>query len=251
MFSKNWRLRFGLTLFSISFVLLSTQAILFHEGETILKKVLYSISFIPVQALVVTLVINRMLAAREKRQRLEKMNIAIGVFFSSMGRELLDRLLEYSTLPDELLEHLRVHEDWTARNFLKSRQRVMATDLPVDLDKGDPDGLAAFLGDKQGLILDLLRNPNLLEHERFTDLLWAVSHVAEELAAREETGLPLDKDQAHLEEDLRRALKQLLMEWVAYMEHLQGVYPFLFSFALRSSPFRTSSRQRRGVPLSA
>lgn len=242
MFSENWRLRFGLTLFSISFVLLSTQAFLFHEGGTILKKVFYSISFIPIQALVVTLVINRMLAAREKKQRLEKMNIAIGVFFNSMGRELLDRLLEYAALPEPLVPSLKIRENWTSQNFLDSRKKVLGTDLPVDLRQGDLNALATFLTAKQGLILDLLRNPNLLEHERFTDLLWAVSHMAEELAAREKTDVAIENDRAHLEEDLRRALKQLLMEWLAYMEHLQVTYPFLFSFALRSSPFRTSGR---------
>lgn len=237
MFSKNWRLQFGLILFSISFVLLSTQAFFFHEGETILKKVLYSVSFIPIQALVLTLVINRWLGSREKKQRMEKMNIAIGVFYNAMGRELLVRLLRYTVSSDELSQHMKIRAGWSPGDFLQARRNVISTALPVDLERGDLNELDRFLTAKQGLVLDLLRNPNLLEHERFTDLLWAVSHVGEELATREATGLPLKEDQAHLEEDLRRALKLLLIEWLAYMEHLQTAYPFLFSFALRSCPF--------------
>ena len=33
-------------------------------------------------------------------------------------------------------------------------------------------------------LLTLLENPNLLEHDRFTDLLWTTTHLDEELEAR-------------------------------------------------------------------
>ena len=237
MFANHWRFRFGLLLFSISAGLLSVQAVLFNEGEAILRKVLYGLSFIPLQALVLTLVINGWLSSREKRLRIEKMNIAIGVFFNGMGRELLDRLIIFAALPGGLQQHLRIGESWTPKAFAESRATLRAAEIDLDMTRGDVEGLCSFLAERQHIVLDLLRNPSLLEHESFTDLLWAVSHVSEELLAREESGLPLKKDRSHLEEDLKRALRQLLQEWVTYMEHLQNAYPFLFSFALRSSPF--------------
>lgn len=237
MVAKRWRFHFGLVLFSTSTVLLSIQAVLFNDGEAILRKVLYGISFIPLQALVLTLVINGWLSAREKRQRMEKMNIAIGVFFSGMGRELLERLMAFAVLPDAISLHLRIGENWPTGTFAESRDALGAAEIDLDMTRGNLENLCSFLTERQPLVLDLLRNPSLLEHERFTDLLWAISHLSEELQAREESGLPLRQDRHHLEEDLKRALRQLLQEWVAYMEHLRTAYPFLFSFALRSSPF--------------
>ena len=54
-------------------------------------------------------------------------------------------------------------------------------------------------------MLRLLENPNLMEHERFTDLLWAVLHVEEELEARTSLADLWPADEAHLELDVRRA----------------------------------------------
>jgi len=87
----------------------------------------------------------------------------------------------------------------------------------------------------------LLENPNLLEHDRFTDLLWAVFHLVEELEMRPESleGLPTT-DYAHLSSDVRRAYSRLAGEWLAYAGHLKEDYPFLFSLAVRIKPFKES-----------
>ena len=84
----------------------------------------------------------------------------------------------------------------------------------------------------------LLENPNLLEHDRFTDLLWAIFHLGEELSARESLeGLP-ESDMEHLAGDLARVHSQLATEWVAYAQHLKRDYPFLFSLVLRTHPLQ-------------
>ncbi|MCK7537963.1 MAG: hypothetical protein MZV63_46915 [Marinilabiliales bacterium] len=77
-----------------------------------------------------------------------------------------------------------------------------------------------------------MENPTLLEHDRFTDLLWAVFHLVEELEMRPESleGLPA-ADYAHLSVDVRRAYSRLAGEWLAYALHLKEDYPFLFSLA--------------------
>ena len=86
-------------------------------------------------------------------------------------------------------------------------------------------------------VLRLLENPNLLEHERFTELLWAVSHLAEELAHRPNVGELTDADSKHLAGDIARAYSLLMREWLSYMKHLKEKYPYLFSLALRTNPF--------------
>ena len=80
-------------------------------------------------------------------------------------------------------------------------------------------------------------NPNLLEHESFAELLWAVSHLSEELDHRQNLGNLTQTDSKHLAGDIERAYRLLMREWLSYMEHLKKEYPYLFSLAVRTNPF--------------
>jgi hypothetical protein len=81
-----------------------------------------------------------------------------------------------------------------------------------------------------------MENPNLLEHERFTELLLAVFHITDELVAREDFDRLPATDLAHLGGDAQRAYSRLIVEWVLYLEYLQKAYPYLFSLAIRENP---------------
>jgi len=77
-----------------------------------------------------------------------------------------------------------------------------------------------------------------VEHERFTDLLWAIFHLGEELSARESLeGLP-ESDLEHLAGDSTRVYSQLASQWIAYAQHLKADYPFLFSLLARTHPLQ-------------
>jgi len=86
-------------------------------------------------------------------------------------------------------------------------------------------------------LLRLLANPNLLEHDSFTNLLWAVFHLTDELAHRKDVNTILDSDYVHLAGDVKRAYVLLISEWLDYMKHLKVNYPYLFSLAMRTNPF--------------
>lgn len=83
----------------------------------------------------------------------------------------------------------------------------------------------------------LLANPNLLEHNSFTELLWAVLHLTEELGCRSDMNCLPESDVEHLLGDVQRAFKAVLLEWLNYMQHLREEYPYLFSLAVRTNPF--------------
>ena len=87
-------------------------------------------------------------------------------------------------------------------------------------------------------LLALLGNPSLLEHDRFTSLLWAITHLDEELEARPSIANLPEQDLAHLANDIRRFYDRLASEWLAYVEHLKSDYPYLFSLVLRTHPFQ-------------
>jgi hypothetical protein len=111
----------------------------------------------------------------------------------------------------------------------------------IDIDQVDWPALKEFLMPKRDFLLRLLENPNLLEHESFTGLLWPVFHLAEELEARNSLQDLPDTDHEHLCGDVTRVYSLLAMQWLDYLEHLRTSYPYLFSLSLRTNPFDRSA----------
>lgn len=196
------------------------------------------LAFLPLEVFLVVVVIERILARRETQIRLQKLNMVVGAFFSEVGNYLLRGLLEHLNNREEIASHLNVNANWTRKDFLKAAG--YAYSLPIDITSNSLDltELKGFLSGKRGFLLSLLENPSLLEHDRFTDLLWAVTHLDEELEARSSlTNLP-DKDLDHICGDIRRMYQHLASEWLHYVEHLKSEYPYLFSLVLRTHPFQ-------------
>jgi hypothetical protein len=101
--------------------------------------------------------------------------------------------------------------------------------------------LRELLTEHRDFLLRVLQNPVLLEDEDFGQLLWALSHLQEELAARGDLEELPDSDVNHLVGDIRRVYEHLLREWLEYMSHLRENYPFLYSFQARTNPLRTDA----------
>jgi hypothetical protein len=196
------------------------------------------IAFLPIEVLVVAVIVERLIARREKSQIAHKMNMVIGAFFSELGTPLLARLLPTMAEAAEIRERLHLKASWEKADFSRALQFARTCHSDVDLTQVDLAEVRDFLLAKRNFILRLLENPNLIEHDRFTDLLWAIMHVMDELEARPVlTGLPAS-DGAHLELDFRRAYNALMAEWILYVEHLKANYPYLFSLVVRMHPFQ-------------
>jgi len=181
--------------------------------------------------------IEYMIDIRERSQRIEKLNMMIGVFYSEMGIKLLRKFSAIDPGIHELCSALVVSNNWSDDDFLKARTLLKKHSYHLDSREISLEELHAFLSQHKGFMLSLLENPQLFEHDRFTDLLHAVFHLSEELIAREQlTGLP-QTDYDHLSGDLTRIYSQLVIEWLVYMQHLKKKYPYLFSLAMRTNPF--------------
>jgi len=234
---QSWYVLLGWSLLVVSAIAYFVQIIIFRRTEDTFFYMLQDIAFVPVQVLLVTLILNELLRRREKRALLGKMNMAIGVFFSEVGTGLLKSFSALDPEVGKLRSELMLSNTWSRREFAKMRRRYKTYAGEMDVHKGDLEPVRAFLLGKRGFMLNLLQNPNLLEHESFTDLLWAVFHLAEELAHRKDLeGLP-DTDCQHLAGDMNRAYVLLISEWLAYMQHLKERYAYLFSLAIRTNPF--------------
>ena len=229
MKNPNWRVIIGVLLIILSAIVYSIHFLIFRDPHHIFIYLVGDIGFVFIEVLLVTLIIDQLLRQREKRTLFHKLNMIIGVFFSEGGSELLRRLSEYDPEVERIRQELVGKDRWS--------QRIRGYQFKMDSQKGGLEGVRDFLNGKKDFFLRILENPNLLEHEKITDTLWAVLHLAEELTCRKSLQNLPKTDFAHLAGDLGRAYKNLISEWLNYMIHLKTHYPYLFSLAIRINPF--------------
>jgi hypothetical protein len=180
----------------------------------------------------------QLLKERERHTLRRKLNMVIGVFFSEVGTRLFRELAAAVVQHEQLKASLLVTPQWKDADFATALEFLGSHDIKIDaVGAGlDLEQLKQFLVGKRSFLVGLLENQNLLEHEAFTDLLWAVFHLVEELDARETfSGIP-QADVEHLNGDIKRVFGYLSREWVLYMQHLKLDYPYLFSLAVRMNP---------------
>jgi hypothetical protein len=211
-------------------------------GEGLIAGFFGNLAFLPLYVLFVTLIIERVLKERERQAMRQKLNMVIGVFFSEVGTAMLRDCFDFLRDEQGLSTLLRITPHWSPYDFKRATDYLDGHHLDVESGKGDLAALKGFLKEKRGFLLGLLENPNLLEHDEFTDLLWAVFHLTEELELRHYlTGLSA-ADMEHLSGDIKRAYSLLLREWITYVQHLKQDYPYLFSLAVRNNPMNPEAR---------
>jgi hypothetical protein len=233
----RWQLFLGISLIAASVALYIAQIAIFHSQRDTFFYLIQDLAFIPIQVLLVTLILNQLLNVREKLAMLNKLNMVIGTFFSEAGTALLKSFSDFDAGRDRIRDELLVIAGWSDRDFAAAAARARSYDYQIRYLQGDLEALRTLLIGKRAFLLSLLENPNLLEHETFTELMWAVFHLTEELSVREDVRRLSPTDGEHLAGDIRRAYAILIVEWLAYMKHLKHDYPYLFSFALRTNPF--------------
>ena len=193
------------------------------------------VAFLFVQAVLATLVFDQLLNAHERQVIHKKVNVMMGIFFSQVGTPLLRLLAAFNSHGEELRQHLLLEGAWSASQL----QTVLKTHKTKI---GDIADLKIFLVEQRDFLVRLLENPNLLEHETMTELLWAVFHLADELEHRSNVASLSDPDRGHLEGDILRAYDLLVAGWLQHMQHLKSDYPYLFSLARRTNPFDPQGR---------
>jgi hypothetical protein len=233
----SWQVRLGVVLVVATVALYGLHYVIFRDLHHIFIYLLGDFAFVPLQILIVTLIIEEFLRHRDKRVRLEKLNMVIGAFFSEIGTGLLTYVSAADPNLDKVRRDLVVRPSWTDKDFCDLSARLKRYEYGVDIARIDLEHLRGMLTDDRDFMVRLLENPTLLEHETFTQLLRAVFHVTEELEARPGFDALPETDLAHLANDVKRAYGYLVAEWVDYMRYLKANYPYLFSLAMRTNPF--------------
>lgn len=233
----KWQLLLSVSLLALSAIVYFIHYAIFRDAHHIFIYLIGDIGFVFTEVLLVTIIIHQVLAYRDKRRLLEKLNMIIGAFFSEVGKELLKVFAKFDPEADKIRQSLVVTDQWNTAQFLEVSKRLQSYKHDIDMTRNNLDTLKQMLVQEREFLLRLLENQNLLEHDSFTSLLVAVFHLTEELESRTDITHLSEADQKHLANDLKRVYSLLISEWLSYMKHLKENFPYLFSFAMRTNPF--------------
>lgn len=231
-----------LTLLSASAIAYTIHYFIFKDTHHIFIYMIGDLGFLFLDVLLVILLLERLLNRREKKALLGKLNIVIGTFFSEVGLGLLKRINVFVENWQELEKNCEIGPEWDKKDFKEAIKAATEFPFAIDIRVEYLKELREHLIAKRPCLMRMLENPNLFEHEKFTDLLWAIFHLTEELSFRgdELDNLP-ETDYKHIAGDLRRAYSQLTEQWLLYTLHLKENYPFLFSLAARINPMNPAA----------
>jgi len=233
----NWTVNVSLIFITASALTYTIHYLLFRDTHHIFIYMIGDFGFLFIDVLLVVLFIERILSRREKQSIMKKLNMIIGTFFSEVGMDLLKQFSAFVNNAENLEKKLKISPLWRKKDFQKAITAAQEFSYEIKIDKDKLCELRDFLINKRSFMMRLLENQNLLEHESFTDLLWAIFHLTEELAFREDKlGKLPQEDYDHIANDLKRAYSYITGVWIAYTGHLKESYPFLFSLVARINP---------------
>ncbi|CEO07767.1 Uncharacterised protein [[Clostridium] sordellii] len=222
--------------FVISFILIALSAVMFLIHYLVFGQALntayYSLMnlcFIPINSLVVTIILEKLIDYRAKKDRIEKINMLVGIFFTEVGGKLM---------------HLIIDSDKDAKNYITNfedlnniKKCLNEYDYKVDMNNIDLCSIKNILLENNNLFVTLISNANVFQHQIFTDLLMSVVHLRDEIIFMEKDD-NLELNINHLENDVIRVYKNISIQWISYLEYLNKSYPFLYNNAIRVNPFK-------------
>jgi voltage-gated potassium channel len=175
------------------------------------------------------------------RQRHNRVNTLIELFFSEVGSQLLRILSNADPGLDALRPDLAVDLARPDGGLARLRRTLVGHSFALSPERLELESLNVLLGGQAELVTRLLENPNLSENEEVTEMLRATFHLRQELKARTSlTALPRT-DLEHLTNDAKRIYRPAAEQWLAHITYLRKNYPYLFSISVRTNPFAQSS----------
>ena len=212
------------------------QFYLFKRPDDTVYYLFQDLAFVPVEAIVVTLILNNLLNVMEKRQKTKKIHVIISAFFAEMGMSVISELVKFNQNNPEFCKRFVLSD--LNKNTIRSLKKTAGEfEYKIKVTLPSLETLSLILNEKKPFMISMLENSSLSEHDSFTDMLWAVFHVADELQSRGSIKDFSESDLDHLANDILRAYKAIIIEWVNYIKYLNDEYPFLYSAAIKKNPF--------------
>ncbi|GBE03403.1 MAG TPA: hypothetical protein ENH45_03085 [Nitrospirae bacterium] len=232
----------GLSLIALSALFYFVHYLIFNDLHHIFIYLVGDIAFVPIEVLLVTMILHKLLEDREKKSKFKKLNMVIETFFSEMGMYLIKMFSDADSGLESIRDSFMIRNNWSSSDFKRAAIHLKKYEFKADIRKIELNDLHGYLAEKRDFVMRLLQNPVMLEHETFTDLIRAILHLTEELASRDGFENITDTDYEHLAGDIQRAYSRLVNQWMNYMEYLKLEYPYLFSLAIRTNPFDENAK---------
>jgi hypothetical protein len=245
MHLRRWQIEIAVTLIVAAILVYAARWWFFPAAglhNEMLRYLVDDIAFVFIQVLLVSMLLDGLMQRRHREAMLDKLNMIVGAFFSECGTDLLGRIARLDAHLGEVRGDLLARTTWTPRDYEHAKRAFREHRPVIELGPDGLSGLRTRLDAEKLYFLSLLGNQALFEHQTFTDLLWAVTHLTEELRARDDLHALPPTDRAHLAGDVERVYTLLGVQWIDYLRHLQTQYPFLFSLAVRTNPLDPDAR---------
>ena len=241
-FYKNykWEVNWGIGLISFSIIMYIIQALIYKDAILLFQELLLQLAYLPLYVFLTTIVIEQLLKRKEKADMVRKINTVIGIFFSEIGKQLIGEFVKFDLNFNNIKGKFSNDFEWTEERIIELRQNLNKYKSKIDSRIGDISKIKMVVDSKRQLLIGFLNNPNLMEHEVFTELLFAIFHIGEEITQRGELKNLSEEDYDHLSADIKRIYILIIFQWISYMEHLNKEYPYLYVLALKTNPFVVS-----------
>lgn len=230
----------GVFLIGLSVLLHYMHFLVFKDMHHIMIFLVADIAFIPLEVFFVTVVLDKMIEKREKLHLIEKLNMLVGLFYSQLGLNVFKQFIEADEAIANLSSNCKVSASSKIEDFRSTEEFLNNHSHHINIKKIDFVKLNNEINESKDLLVSLIANPSLLEHESFSELLMSIFHLQEEFAMRD-----INSDQSkmgkhdieHLTVDCIRAYKNISIEWLKYIQHLKVNYPYLYVTALIKNPY--------------
>ncbi|MFC1596183.1 hypothetical protein ACFL4D_02745 [Candidatus Margulisiibacteriota bacterium] len=222
----------GLIFISVFFYFL--HYLLFHDFHHISIYFIGDLGFLGVEALIVYFVIDRLLSAREKETTRKKLNMLAGVFFQDAGIKVFNHILSMIQDDNIIEDCFAIQESWKLKDFAKAIKQVPGHSCKLEYNAEHVQEIKDMLEEKKSLIIRLMENPGINEHNIFSDMLISLFHLTEELMRRDSLTGNTDEDKQHLLNDMKRVFQYMGQLWIEYMLHLKKHYAYLYLYNIKN-----------------
>lgn len=229
MKNKKHYIVVSLILVAISAIMFIIHYFVFGQAVNTAYYSLMNLCFIPINSLVVTLILERLIDYKAKQERMEKLNMLIGLFFTEVGYKLMRLIIKADKCGKNSI--ILFNDLDEVKNQVEKHKYI------IDIEEIDLDKIMDALLESSNLLVDLISNENIMQHEIFTDLLMSVIHLRDEIIFYKNDKTD-QLDISHLEKDILRVYKNIAIQWVDYLKYLNKSYPFLYDNAIRINPFK-------------
>ena len=219
----------GLGLIVLTVIFYFTHYFFFRDIHYLTSYFLLHLSFLPIHALALGLILEGLMSLHESRNRRKKMSMLLGIFFRQVGVDLLIMMSYLIKDRPAFDKMVMVQPDWGRKEFKTSTNMLQKSKLWIKPDRNALASIMAILKEREEIITTMTRNPHLLEFLNLSRALMSLFHLIEEAHFRPKVEDLPEHELDHLANDLGKALKNLSILWLEYLQHLKTNHPILFT----------------------